>query len=104
MTGKQLEAARIARIGRKQWTKEDDEIGCIGMIHSILIYNFRPESENFPFPANNYYLSDYIKQFGAEKVEELWNEQVKDYQQAKVGYAGTDSEGCQYNYCRWADD
>lgn len=83
---------------------EEDELHCIQMIHSILIYHYRPDQERFPFPADNRYLQEYIKQLGVERVSQLWGEQAEDYRNAEVGFAGYDVDGCSYNYCKWADD
>lgn len=105
MTGQQLELAKEEQ--RKAGASWEDgaELRCIGMMHSILVYDYFPEQENFPFPANNRYLQDYIDEIGMERAEQLWQEQVADFRKAKVGRnVWTDSEGCSYNTCRWADD
>lgn len=104
MTRKQLEAAKDEQ--RKAGASWGDgaELRCIEMMHSILIYEHRPEQETFPFPHDNYYLQDHILELGIERATQLWEEQVADYRNAQVGYAGTDGEGCGYNYCKWADD
>lgn len=104
MTGKQLEAAKEAQRKAGASWEECAELRCIGMMHSILIYHYRPEQENMPFPFDNIYLKDYIKEVGMERAKQLWEEQVADYRKAKVGYAGHDNEGVEYNYCKWADD
>ena len=104
MTGKQLEAAKDAQRKAGATWEEGAELRCIAMMHSILIYDYKPEQENMPFPSDNRYLKDYVKEVGMERAKQLWEEQVADYRKAKVGYAGTDSEGCSYNYCKWADD
>ncbi len=104
MTGKQLEAAIEAQRNAGASWEDGAELRCIGMMHSILIYDYSPEQENFSFPSYNRYLKDYIQEVGLERAKQLWEEQVSDYRKAKVGYAGTDFEGCSYNYCKWADD
>ena len=62
MTGQQLELAKEAQ--RKAGASWEDgaELRCIGMMHSILIYDYYPEQGDFPFPANNYYLKDYFEE------------------------------------------
>ncbi len=104
MTHKQLVAAKEKWQEAKGSAHEGAELHCIEMMHSILIYDYFPEEIKFTFPEDNYYLQDYIKELGIERVKELWAEQVEDFRHAKVGYAGTDPDGCQYNYCKWADD
>lgn len=104
MTRKQLEAAKKALRDAKASWDAGEELRCIEMIHSILIYNHIPEAEAFPFPRDNYYLQDYIEHLGEKRVAELWEEQVADYKQAQVGFSGYDSEGVSYNYCKWADE
>lgn len=104
MTRKQLEAAKEAqRIAGTPW-EDGVELRCIAMMHSILIYDYIPEQVSMPFPSDNRYLKDYVKELGIERVRQLWEEQVADYRKAEVGFAGYDSEGCWYNYCKWADD
>lgn len=104
MTGKQLEAAEEAqRIAGASW-EDGEELRCIGMIHSILIYNYHPKQERFLFPIDNEYLQNYIKHLGVERVSELWMQEVADYRHAEVGFAGCDADGVAYNYCKWADD
>lgn len=105
MTGQQFELAKEEQ--RKAGASWEDgaELRCIDMMHSILIYNYFPEQENFPFPANNRYLKDYIDEIGMERTEQLWQEQVADFRKAKVSRdVWTDSDGCTYNSCLWADD
>lgn len=103
MTGKQLEAAKDKHRLSGGSAYERKELNCITMMHSILIYDFHPDDEEFPFPEDNYYLQDYIKDLGKDRVKELWSEQIKDYRQAEVGPAGS-YDDCDYNYCRWADE
>ena len=104
MTGKQLAAAE------EEWRRTGGtaiagiELSCIQVIHAILIYQYRPDSEEFPFPKTNHSLYDYFKKLGMERVKTLWEEQIKDFRHAKVGHAGFDPDGCQFNYCQWADE
>ena len=104
MTRKQLEAAKDKLRLSDGSALERSELNCIAMMHSILVYDFHPDDKEFPFPKDNYYLQDYIKDLGIERVNELWDDQVKDFRQAETGPAGSDPDGCQYNYCRWADE
>ena len=104
MTHKELENAKKAQRKAGASWEEGEELRCIDMMHSILIYNYLPKQAEFPFPSDNYYLKDYIKTLGMKRASELWSEQVADYKKATVGYVGCDSEGCSYNYCKWADE
>lgn len=81
-----------------------EELWCINMIHSILVYNYQPTQKRFIFPIDNYYLQDYIHHLGVERVSQLWLEQVADYRKAVVWEAGTDSDGCAYKFCKWASE
>lgn len=105
MTNKELKRAWNAHYNSETLCENNaKELRCVEMIHSILIYHYEPNQELFPFPADNIYLRDYIKCLGIERVSQLWEEQVADYRNAEVGFAGCDFEGCSYNYCKWADD
>lgn len=102
MTSKQLEKAKSKT---PYGTKEYTELSCISMMHSILVYNYYPEQGKITFPIDNQYLQKYIKTLGVERVSQLWSEQVTDFRKAKVSHnVYTDSEGCSYNSCRWADE
>lgn len=103
MTGQQLQRAKEAQRRAGASWEEGAELRCIDMMHSILIYNYVPEQEEMPYPESNYYLKDYAEEIGIERAKQLWEEQVADYRNAEVGFAGTDFEGCSYNYCKWAD-
>ena len=104
MTQKQLKTAEAAL--RKAGASFEDytELLCIDMMHSILVYDYRPSNEEFPFPYNNRFLSEYIQKLGIDRTIQLWEEQIPDYRKAEVGFGGYDGEGCSYNYCKWADD
>ncbi len=105
MTHKQLVAAKERWQESNGSAFEGVELHCIEMMHSILIYQHRPNAEEFPFPKDDYYLQDYLKEIGVERAQILWNEQVKDYKQARVGkHPVRDTDGCEFNYCLWADD
>lgn len=105
MTGKQLELAKEAQLKAGASWEDGAELRCISMMHSILIYDYNPKQEKFPFPTDNLYLKNYIDEIGMARVEQLWQEQVADFRKAKVSRdVWTDSEGCSYNSCRWADE
>lgn len=77
----------------------DKKLWCVEMINSILIYNGK---ENI---MNNEYLKKYIEELGIEIVEELVNEQIKDFDKAVVlKDVVTDCEGLSYNSIIWADE
>lgn len=104
MTQKQLEAAKKAYREAGASFEDCIELRCIDMMHSILVYNYHPSDEEFPFPYNNRFLSQYIQKLGIDRAIQLWEEQIPDYRKAEVGFDGYDWEGCSYNYCKWADD
>lgn len=105
MTHKELENAKEAQRKAGASWKEGAELRCIDMMHSILIYDYVPEQEEMPYPESNYFLKDYAKEIGMERAKQLWEEQVADFRKAKVSRdVWTDSEGCTYNSCKWADE
>lgn len=119
MTGKQIKKRQDeiyytvykggVRIGKwnkftAKQRKELAELSCREMINSILIYNgvlLISQQRGYSYEQ---YLKPREEEIGKERMIELINEQIKDFEKAEVGYAGTDSEGCSYNYCKWADD
>lgn len=125
MTEKQIEAAKDALHKKyygdgcmfidnlkQPWTKEDkileEELSCRNMINSILIYGGTCAKDSYQYKQ---YLKPYIKGdqwhkvlLSEERVDELIAEQKADFAKAEVGFAGYDSEGCSYNYCKWADE
>ena len=112
MTDKQIEKLGDSLRGKmfKDMTKEErtlyDELSCRGMINSCLIYG--TARYNFYDPATGifaYYAHDHIERLGKDEVIRLYNEQVEDFKKAVViRNVYTDSEGCTYNSCKWADD
>lgn len=125
MTGKQIEKAkeelnakyygdlcRVPENLKQQWTKEDkvleEELDCREMINSILIYGGTCAKDSYQYER---YLKPFIKGdlwhkvlLSEERVDELIAEQKADIAKAEIGFAGYDSEGGGYNYCRWADE
>lgn len=131
MTEKQIEKMKQSLpFGFRDMTEEQKktyhELQCREMINSILIYNVRPgQNEIWNSWKKNYtgvvewimdygkdgkYLTPYINEknkfgyLGEKRVKELIREQLNDYENCEVGYAGHDHEGCYYNYCKWADE
>lgn len=109
MTGKQIEAAKKLLPHFYDRTAQDklldDELSCREMINSCLIYGnptgFYDESTN----EFKEYARRYVKDLGAETVKRLWDEQLADFAKATVIFGTyTDSEGCCYNSCIWADE
>lgn len=77
----------------------DRKLWCVEMINSILTYNGK---ENI---MDNEYLKSYIEELGIETVEELVNEQVKDFDEAIVlENVHIDCDGLSYNSIIWADE
>ncbi len=130
MTEKQIEAAKKTLpnyIGCwKDYTPEQKQLSrelmCRGMINAILIYHVKPDEQkkwsiekHCYIPVADYvyadeYMRDYIEgsvwnePMDKDRIKELIEEQLADYRHCQVFYAGCDSEGVSYNYCRWADD
>lgn len=105
MTRKQIESVMSTLPRFEERTEEQrqtyKELSCREMVNSILIYGGKPRKENGEYDK---YLKSYVNELGKDKVDELIGEQEEDFSKAIVGYAGTDSEGVSYNYCRWADE
>lgn len=126
MTEKQIEAAKDALHKKyygnncrywenliQPWTKEDEileeELSCRSMINSMLVYGDSTEEGSYSYDRylKPYYEGDTWRNKGLitkARVLELIEEQKADFAKAEVGFAGYDSEGCSYNYCRWADE
>ena len=53
----------------------------------------------------DHYLADYLKVGGAkEDFDKMLDIQCEHYKRCSVGYAGTDFEGCSYNYIDEKDE
>jgi len=126
MTEKQIEAAKDALHKKyygnecryfenlkQPWTKEDEileeELSCRSMINSMLIYGDSTEEGSYNY---NKYLKPYTEKgtwhdglITKNRLDELIAEQKKDFEKAIVQRnVYTDSEGCSYNSCHWADE
>ena len=124
MTGKQISAAQeeiYAKyrhypdypIGCDEYMEESDkileeELSCREMINSILIYGGGCNEGDSSYEE---YLKPYTRKetfhdglISEQRLKELIAEQKEDFAKAKVGFAGYDSEGVSYNYCKWADE
>ena len=125
MTAKQIEAARdllhmryygdesrLTQNLKQPWTKEDEvfeeELSCREMINSILIYGGNCDEDGYQYKQ---YLLPYTKKgtwhdglISKERLAELISEQKADIAKAEIGFAGYDSEGVSYNYCKFADE
>ena len=85
-----------------EFVKEENEIGCIRMIHSILTYT---SNRNVDELINNRYLEKYIDEFGEDKVRELLVNEIDEYSKATINQnVYTDSEGLTYNSVTFSDD
>lgn len=84
----------------EQWTdaekREQSEIRCISMIHSILAYAHKLDY-TVDYVMSNRYLKRYIDELGEDNVKVLAAEEIEEFNKATVKYAGTDSEGNSYN-------
>lgn len=77
----------------------DRELWCREMINSILVYHGKFNI------MNDEYLKKYIKELGLERVKELVDEQVEDFEKAIVlKNTSVDCEGVSYNSIIWADE
>jgi len=125
MTRKEIKAARellnLRYYGGKchvpsnlirPWLKEDEvfkeELSCREMINSILIYGGSCAEDAYQYKR---YLKPYTEKgtyhdglITKERLAELIEEQKADIAKAQIGFAGYDSEGCSYNYCKFADE
>ena len=125
MTAKQIEVAknalhtkyygdecRVPQNLKQPWTKEDEaleeELSCREMINSIMIYGGDCAKDSYQYEK---YLLPYTKKgtwhdglITEQRLDELIQEQAKDIAEAQIGFAGYDSEGVSYNYCRFADE
>lgn len=103
--------------------QEMKELDARSMINSVLIYGYKTGSkEVWDYESqklvsvvehilkhNRYvrdyaYNQDYYNFLGEARTMRLIEEQVNDFAKAEVGFAGYDSEGVSYNYCRWGDE
>lgn len=122
MTAKEIQAAKdllhmryygdgCVKPGVK-WLKEDEvldeELSCREMINSILIYGGSCDAGSYQYDK---YLKPYTEKetwhnglITLTRLDELIKEQKADIAKAEIGFAGYDSEGVSYNYCRWADE
>lgn len=125
MTAKEIQAAkdllymryygdgcRVPQNLRRPWSKEDEafeeELSCREMIDSILIYGGSCEKDSYQYDK---YLKPYTEKgtwhdglITLARLDELIKEQKADIEKAEIGFAGYDSEGVSYNYCRFADE
>ena len=125
MTRKEIEATRellnlryygnnphLPEYQLREWLPEDEvleeELSCREMINSIMIYGGDCSEDSYQYKK---YLISYVEGnpwhkglITKERLAQLIEEQREDIKKAQIGFAGCDSEGCSYNYCRWADE
>ena len=86
---------------------EGDEKSCIGMLNSMIAYDWDRKETAREFldrieGTHTYeYIKRYVEEFGIDKVAELMQRQIDDID--RIVYAGTDSEGVSYNSIIWKD-
>ena len=116
MTRKEIEQAKktLPPYGERNAAQKqlEKELRCREMINSIMVYH----GINAPFDEKkgifNKYLQSYAENardefyfLGAKRTIELVRKQQEDFAKAVViSDSFTDSEGCSYNTCIWADD
>lgn len=86
----------------------EEELSCREMINSILIYGGNCNEDSYDYQR---YLLPYTRKedwhkglISVKRLQELIDEQKDSFSRATVGFAGYDSEGVSYNYCKWEDD
>ena len=109
MTRKQIEEAKnsLPRFNNRTYEEKHiaDELSCREMINSCLIYCNPTAFYDETTHEFQYYALRYVKDLGEETVKRLWDEQLTDFGKATVQLGvHTDSEGCCYNNCIWADE
>lgn len=86
---------------------EGDEKRCIGMLNSMIAYDWDRKETAREFldrieGTHTYeYIKRYVEEFGIDKVAELMQRQIDDID--RIAYAGTDSDGIGYNSIIWKD-
>lgn len=83
----------------KEEQKKHDELSCISMINSCLIYR----NSNFDF-INSEYAKSYIEDLWIRRVKKLYEEQKKDFKKSEIVYAWEDSEWWTYYWIKRYDD
>lgn len=87
-----------------EYTLRSEELSCIGMINSILAYNWHKQTAEeimqMEERAYHNYLADYVELFGRDKVVALIQEQINSIDRIKH-CVYTDSEGVTYNSIIW---
>ncbi len=98
---------------KKPWTRKDkvlmEELSCRDMINSILVYGGGTNKDNYEYER---YLKPYTVKdtwhdglITEQRLDELITEQKADFAKAVVNHnVYTDTEGCSYNSCSWADE
>ena len=93
---------RLPKEQADMFDKEETELGCIDMIHSILTYGSERNIDNL---VQNEYLKRYIDELGEDKVRELLAGEVEEYKNATINKdVYTDGEGVTYNSVTFKDD
>lgn len=108
MTRKELEEAKKSlpkwKDGKPPVLTEEqkkfrEELFCISMINSILIYDGKNNI------MNNRYLKEYVHELGEKRVAELVDEQIKDLKKSTVlKNIHMDDEGLYYHSIIWHDE
>lgn len=90
----------------KEYELRKEELSCIGMINSIIAYDWFGQTADdiMQMEENAYhnYLADYVELFGREKVVALIQGQIDDVKEIKRN-VHTDNEGVTYNSIIWKE-
>lgn len=86
---------------------EGDEKRCVRMLNSMIAYDWDRKETAKEFldrieGTHTYeYIKEYVEELGIDKVAELMQRQIDDVD--RIVYAGTDSDGIDYNSIIWKD-
>lgn len=91
----------------KEYKLREEELSCVGMINSILAYNWFGEDAEAIMQMEELshynYLAEYVELFGRDKVVALIQNQIDDINYVKYGVY-TDNEGVTYNSIVWREN
>lgn len=93
---------RLPQDVAEAFEREDRELWCIEMVHSILTYS---SDRNIDTLIKNKYLKKYIDELGEDRVREILADEIEEYKNATINKGTyTDSEDVTYNSVTFSDD
>ena len=111
MTEKELKLSK--KFCYKTKERIEEEISCRHMIMSCLIYGgdelfYDKKTGTLGKYAKDFWVKNPKRYHGAnftkEELIKMYEEQCAEFEKGIVGPAGYDSEGCSYNYFKYADE